>query len=329
MFDVKKSLRACLVLACFAMSAASAQDYPSRTVRIVVTFTPGGAADVTARMYAEKLQQMWKQPVIVENRVGAGGSIGAEAVYRSAPDGYTLLLATNTHIINHVLLPKLAYDYTKDFTPIAFVASSPMLLAVHPSVAASNMKEFTQMLKAAPGQYQYAACNMASPQHFAMEMYKHALQLDAQNIPYRGCTPAVTDTLSGQVKMTVASAAAVRAYIKQGSLKPIALFSSKRSPTVPGVPTARESGLPELKNFSLDNYYGFMAPPGTPASIQKKLEADILAVAKALDHPQERARMEGAGVEPFVLNSVEMMKLVRADADKYRAAAKEANIGIE
>jgi tripartite-type tricarboxylate transporter receptor subunit TctC len=129
--------------------------------------------------------------------------------------------------------------------------------------------------------------------------------------------------------MTVASAAAVRAYIKQGSLKPIALFSSKRSPTVPGVPTARESGIPELKNFSLDNYYGFMAPPGTPASIQKKLEADILAVAKALDHPQERARMEGAGVEPFVLNSVEMMKLVRADADKYRAAAKEASIGIE
>jgi tripartite-type tricarboxylate transporter receptor subunit TctC len=170
---------------------------------------------------------------------------------------------------------------------------------------------------------------MASPQHFSMEMYKHALQIDAQHVPYRGCTPAVTDTVSAHIKIVNASLPAVAPFIKQGALKPIALLSSKRSPVLPNVPTAKESGIPELKNFALDNYYGFMAPPGTPAAIQKKLEADILAVAKSFDAPAERARLEAAGVEPFLLNSVEMMKLIREDADKYRAAAKQANIGTE
>ncbi|MDB5967408.1 MAG: hypothetical protein JWQ72_3908 [Polaromonas sp.] len=312
-----------------AMSAALAQDYPSRPVKIIATFTPGGAADATARLFAEKLSAVWKQPVFVENRIGGGGAIGAEAVFRSPPDGYTLLLATNTHVINHVLLKNLAYDYTKDFAPVALVTSTATLLAVNPSVKATNLAELTQMLKASPGKYQYSACNMASPQHFSMEMYKFALQLEAQNIPYKGCTPAVTDTLSGQINIVMASVTALSPFVKQRSLRAISVMSSRRSPTLPDVPTARESGIPELKNFALDNYYGFMAPPNTPVAIQKKLEADVLAVARTFTSPEMRPRLEAAGLEPFVMNSADMMKLIREDADKLRIAAKQANIQPE
>jgi tripartite-type tricarboxylate transporter receptor subunit TctC len=327
MFAIKNLLRACLLTAAsVAMSAAGAQDFPARPVKIIVTFTPGGAADVTARIFAEKLAVLWKQPVFVENRPGAGGSIGAEVVYRAPADGYTLLLATNTHIINHVLIPKLPFDYTKEFTPLGLVTSAPMVLAVNPSIRASNLKELTQLLKAAPGKYPYASCNMASPHHFAMEIYMHTMKIESLHIPYKGCTPAVTDTLAGQVNIVAASIPAVVAFAKQGTLKPIALLSSKRSPSMPGVPTVSESGLPELKSFSLDNYYGFMAPPGLPPAIQKKMEADIRTVAGA---PDLRTRFEAAGLEVETVNSADMMKLIREDAQKYAIAAKQANIKLD
>ena len=315
--------------AAFVAPCAWAQDYPARPVRIVATFTPGGAADATARLFAEKLALIWKQPVFVENRIGGGGALGAEMVFRAQPDGYTLLLATNTHVINHALIKNLPFDYTKDFTPIALVTSTATMLAVTPSVKPSNLKELTEMFKAAPGKYQYSACNMASPQHFAMEMYKNMLGLNAQNIPYKGCAPAVMDALGGQINIVMASVTAMSSHVKQGTLKPIAVMSSKRSPTLPDVPTAAESGIVELKNFSLDNYYGLMAPPGTPIAIQKKLEADVLAVARTFTNPDMKSRMEASGLEPFVMNSVDMMKLIRSDAERLTAAAKAANIQPE
>jgi tripartite-type tricarboxylate transporter receptor subunit TctC len=325
----KFSAHALILSSVFALTFAHAQDFPSRPVKIVATFTPGGAADATARLFAEKLSVLWKQPVYVDNRVGGGGSIGADAVFRAPADGYTLLLATNTHVINQVLLKNLPYDFTKDFAPLGLVTSTATLLAVTPSIKASNLKEFTEMLRASPGKYQYSACNIASPQQFAMEMYKHALNLEAQNIPYRGCTPAIADAMGGQIKIVMASVAAMSSFVKQGSLKPIAVMSSKRSPTLPDVPTARESGIPELANLSLDNYYGFMAPRGTPPAVQKKIESDIMTVAKTFNEPDMKVRLEAAGLEPFVLNSTDMMKLIRADAVKLAATAKQANIQAE
>ena len=323
----KPLFRFCLT-ATFALAAATgfAQEFPSRPVKVIVTFTPGGAADVTARIFAEKLALLWKQSVVVENRPGAGGSIGAEAVYRAPADGYTLLLATNTHIINHVLIPKLAFDYTREFTPLGLATSAPMVLAVNPSIRATNLKELTQLLQASPGKYPYASCNMASPHHFAMEIYVNAMKIEATHIPYKGCTPAVTDTLAGQVGIVAASIPAVVAFVKQGTLRPIALLSSKRSAAMPTVPTAGESGIPELKGFSLDNYYGFMAPPGLPPALQKKIEDDIRTVAGA---PDVRTRFDAAGLEPLLATSGEMMKMIRDDAQKYAAAAKQANIKPE
>ena len=306
---------------------ALAQDYPTRLVRLVVTFTPGGGADTTARIFAERLSEAWKHQVVVENRPGAGGSIGAEAVHKAAPDGYTLLLATNTHIINQVVYPSLAFDFTKDFTPIAIVTSGPMVIAVNSAkVQAKDLKEFIAMLKSAPGKLSYASCNVASPHHFSMEMLKSIEGIDALHIPHKGCGPAVADTVAGHIDSVVTTLPAAVPFFKQGRLRAIALLSSTRSTAAPEIPTVRESGIPRLKDFSLDNYYGFMAPPGTPAAIARKIEADALKIA---GEPELRKRLEGAGMDMLVLGSGEMMQLIRADYDKYSRAAKAANIRAE
>lgn len=304
-----------------------AQEFPSKPVRIIVTFTQGGAADITGRIFADRLADLWKQQVVVENRIGGGGSIGAEVVHKASPDGHTLLLATNTHIINHVLYSKLPFDYTRDFTAIGLTTSAPMMIAVNPDkVKARDLKEFTAMLKAAPGKYSYASCNIASPHHFAMEMYKSTMQLFAVHIPHRGCTPAVTDTVAGHLDIVATSVPAGLPFIKQGRLRAIALMSSTRTPAAPEIPTIRESGIAALKDFYLDNYYGFMAPPGTPPAVAAKIGADIRRLAET---PDVRKKLEGAGLDMLLLGPTEMMKLIRDDATKYAAAARAADIKPE
>ena len=320
-------IQLCLaIITTLAAGAAGAQDFPSNPVRIIVTFTQVGAADLTARVFGDKLAEIWKQSVVIENRIGGGGSIGAEAVFRAPPDGYTLLLATNTHIINHVVYPRLTFDFTKDFPGLGLVTSAPMMIAVNPSVPAKNLAEFTAMLKASPGKYSYASCNIASPHHFAMEMYKYDMKLFAVHIPHRGCTPAVADTVAGHIEIVATSVPAGLPFVKQGRLRPIALLSSERSPSLPDVPTVRESGIAQLKNFSLDNYYGFMAPPATPPAILAKIEADIRRVAAM---PDVRKKLDGAGLDMLVMSSGDMMNLIRADADKYGKAATLAGIKAE
>jgi tripartite-type tricarboxylate transporter receptor subunit TctC len=310
-----------------ALGAAVAQDYPSRPVKLIVTYTPGGGADTTGRVFAERLSDLWKQQVVVENRPGAGGSIGAEVVHKSAPDGYTLFLATNTHIINQVVYPKLPFDFIKDFTPIAIVTNGPMVIAVNPAqVQAKDLKEFVAMLKKSPGKFSYASCNVASPHHFGMEMFKHATGIDALHIPHKGCGPAVTDTVAGHIGIVVATLPPAVPFFKQGRLRPIALLSQERSASAPDIPTVRESGVPELKDFSLESYYGFMAPPGTPDAIARKVEADVLRIA---NNPEVRKRLEGAGMDVFIRDSKSMMTLIRADYEKYAKAAKAANIRAE
>jgi tripartite-type tricarboxylate transporter receptor subunit TctC len=306
---------------------AAAQDFPSRPVKLIVTYTPGGGADTTARVFAERLSELWKQQVVVENRPGAGGSIGAEMVFRAPPDGYTLLLATNTHIINDVVYDKLPFAFTRDFTNLAVVTSGPMVIAVNSAkLSVKDMKEFTALLKASPDKFSYASCNVASPHHFGMEMYKAAMGISALHIPHKGCAPAVADTVAGHIDIVVATLPPAVPFFKQGRLRPIALLSAERSPAAPDIPTIRESGIPELKDFSLESYYGFMAPPGTPPAIAAKIEADILKVASS---PELRKKLEGAGMDMLVLNGAAMTKLIRADLDKYSKAAKAANIKAE
>ena len=321
-------------LACFVLYMVAAiwsaptlaQDYPSRPVKIIVTFPAGGASDIVARVFAERLSDLWKQQVIVENRVGGGGSIGTDAAFRAEPDGYTILLASSTQVINQVLIPQLPFVFTRDFLPLGIFSVTPMMMAVHPSVPANDLKDLTAMLKAAPGRHDYTACNMASPYHFAMEMYKQAMRVYAVHIPHRGCSPASADTAAGHIKILVTNLPAALPFVKQGRLRPIALLSRERSPALPDVPTMRESGIPELKDFYLESYYGFAAAPRTPAPVVAKLEADLRTVS---GRPELRKRLEGAGLDMMVLNPAEMTSLIRADAEKYGRAARQAGIKVE
>jgi tripartite-type tricarboxylate transporter receptor subunit TctC len=315
-----------LLISLLASICSAQSAYPTKPVHIIVTFTPGGAADFTARLVADRWSELWQQQVIVENRIGAGGNIGAEAVAKAPADGYTLLLVASAHAFNAALYPKLPFDIVRDFVPLGLATSTPMALAVNPRMSVTSLKEFTELLQARPHEIQYATCGVATAHHFAMELYKHATHTFAVHIPHRGCSPAVADAVGGQIDVVVASLAAVLPFARQGKLRVLGLTSEKRSPTAPEYPTFRESGLPELKDFAVENYYGFMAPGGTPPEVAAKIEADIRQV---LAVPEFVARMSNAGLDLFQYSSPQMMTLVRGDLDKFSRAITLANIKPE
>lgn len=311
----------------FASGAAPAQGiWPTKPVKVIVTFTAGGAADFSARLIGEKLSELWKQQVIIENRIGAGGNIGVEAVYRSPPDGYTLLLASTANPINVALYPKLPFDLFKDFTPIALATSSPMALAVNPRVKDNDLRQFTASLRAAPGKVSYATCGVATSHHFAFELYKSQTRTYALHIPYRGCAAAVVDTVGGQIDTVISSLNTLLPHQASGKLKIIAVTSKTRSVSAPDVPTFRESGLPELKEFGTSVYYGFMAPAGTPREITAKIEADVRRVVAM---PDVAKRVVGGGLEVAFVDGVEMGNLMRNDAEEFKKIIAYAGIRPE
>jgi tripartite-type tricarboxylate transporter receptor subunit TctC len=322
-----KKLVIALVAVAAAASQAFSQEFPTRPVRFVNAFTPGGGSDTSGRLFADRLSDLWKQQAFVENRPGAGGSIAAELVHKSPPDGYTLLIFANTHLINQVVYPKLPFNLLTDFVPIALVSNGPLVIAVNPSqIAAKNLKEFTALLKSGAGKHAYTACNVASAPHFAMEMYKSALGITALHVPHKGCGPAVNDMVAGHIGIGAVTLATALPFIKQDRLRPIALISAERTSAAPDIPTMRESGIPELKDFSLESYFGFLAPGGTPPAVAQKLEADILKVAAL---PELRKRIEGAGMDMFVRDSKAMRTIMRTDYENLARVAKEVNIKAE
>ncbi len=308
------------------LALAQATAYPNKPVKIIVTFTTGGAADFTARIFGDQLPRMWGQQVVIENRIGAGGSIGVEQVFRSPADGYTLLLASNTHAINQAMFNNLPFDLLKDFNPVVLTTSTPIVLAVNPRVPAKDMKEFTAMLRAKPGKIDYTTCGVATAHHFAMELYKHATKTFAVHIPHRGCSPAVTDAVAGQVDVVIASLAAVLPFARQGKLRILGLTTKERSPSVPEIPTFRESGLPELANYEVENYYGLLAPAGTPKDVMVRLEGDI---RKVLAMPDVKTRLTNGGLDLFVGSPAQFTSLLTDDIAKFRAAIKIAGIKPE
>ncbi len=320
-------LTALLSAACLASAPpAAAQAWPAKPVRFIVTFTAGGAADLTARILGEKLAETWKQQVIVENRGGGNGSVGVEAAMRSPADGYTYLLLANTHVINVALYQKLSYDLFRDFNPVLMTTAAPLLLAANPRLPASNIAEVTAALRARPGKIDIATCGIATAHHFAMEIYKHATKTFAVHIPHRGCSPAVVDTVSGVVDIVMVSLPAGLPFVNQGKLKAIGITARQRSPSAPSIPTFRESGLKELADYEVDNYYGLMAPAGTPREILARVEADT---RKALEAPDVRKRLAGAGLDPFVLGPEQMVAAMRNDVTKFKRAIEVAGIKPE
>jgi tripartite-type tricarboxylate transporter receptor subunit TctC len=264
--------------------------------------------------------------VIVENRIGAGGNIGVEAVYKAPADGYTLLLASNTHAINMALYPNLPFDLTRSFVGLGLTTSTPMVIAVNPRVKEASIAQLVWVLRAQPGKLSIATCGVATAHHFAMELFKYATKTSAVHIPERGCTPAVIDAVGGQVDIVIASLAAVLPHVKQGRLRPLGVTAAVRSPSAPEIPTLRESGLPELKDFAVENYYGFMAPAEIPKEIAAKIEADIRAVIAA---PEMKQRLSAAGLDLFPGTSGQMIATLRADIEKFRQAIAIANIKPE
>jgi tripartite-type tricarboxylate transporter receptor subunit TctC len=318
-----------LLLASLALAAAASatgQTYPVKPVRLIVTFAPGGAGDITGRVVGDKLAELWKQPVVIENRVGGGGRIGAEAVYRAEADGYTLLLSSNSLITNQVLFKDLEYDLLRDFAMLGLVTSTPMVLAVTPKVQARSVKEFTEMARANPGKIDYATCGVATIMHFAAELYKAATKTYVVHIPHRGCGPAAAALAGGQIDVALVSMSPVLPFAKQGRVRMLGVTTAERSPAAPDVPTFRESGLPELKGFVLENYYGFQVRANTPKEVQAKIEADL---RRAMAAPDLLARLANAGLDVFLRTPEQMRELYRADIEKFAHAARVGNIKPE
>jgi tripartite-type tricarboxylate transporter receptor subunit TctC len=285
----------CLGVAAHSPAAAQPTAYPTKPIRLVVPFTPGGSTDILARAIGQELTKAWGQSVIVDNVPGAGGAIGADKVAKAAPDGYTLLMGhIGTLAVNPSLYPKLPYNPVKDFAPVAWVARVPNVLVVHPSVAAKNVQELVALAKAKPGQLNYGSGGNGSAANLATEYFKLQTGVAMVHIPYKGTAPAVTDLIGGQIQVLFTGAPAVIGHVKSGQLRALAVSSPKRLDALPELPTVAESGY---KDFEADQWYGVVAPAGTPREIINKLNQQINI---ALNAPELKARLasEGAVATP-------------------------------
>ena len=298
-------------------------SFPTKPVKFVVTFTTGGAADISARLMSEKLTDLWKQQVIVENRVGAGGNIGIEAVQKSAADGHTLLVVSNSHAVNVGLYEKLPYDLITDFAPITLLANASLALVVNPRVSANNIAEIVKLFREQPGKFTYASCGNGTAHHLAMELFKFQTHTHVVHIPYRGCSPGTVDTVGGQVDMILVTLGTALPHIKAGRLKAIALTNSQRTPAAPEIPTMRESGVPELAKYEVDNWYALAAPAGTPRDVILKIAADAKRV---LALPDIRQRMAAAGLDPMTSTPEEQAAYLKADIAKFKRVIDFANV---
>lgn len=320
-------LRAALCAAALAAPlAASAQAYPTKPVRIIVPFTAGGAADTLARLIGQKLTETWGQQVIVENRGGAGGTLGMDAAKKLPADGYTFVLISNSQAVSQVLYPRLSYDLVKDFAPVNVLASSPMMLAVHPRVPVNSFAEFTQYVKARPGQLSYGSCGVGTAPHLAMEMFKFQTQSFVVHIPYRGCAPATVDAVGGQLDAVLATAPAVLPHARQGKLKMLAVTNPARTPSAPDVPTMRETGVAGLKTYAVDNWYGFVAATGTPKEAIEKLDAEVKKIMLQKDIVQ---RLAASGIDPTPGTAQDLARLIDDDMKQFAQVIKFANIRPE
>ena len=296
---------------------ACAQTYPSKPIRYVVPFPAGGPLDIVARALGQELNKSWGQPVIVDNRPGAGGNIGADFVAKSQPDGYTIVMgAVSTHAINVTLYSKLPYDPIKDFAPITLITSVPNVLVVHPSVPARNVKELIALAKARPGALNFASGSTGSAGHLAGELFKTMAHVDMAHIPYKGAAPAVVDLMAGQVSLMFDNLASALPNIKAGRVRALAVTTLRRSPMLPELPTISEAGL---RGFDVATWFGVLAPAGTPPEIVSKFNAEIVRI---LNTPAMKERLAVLGAEPVGNKPEEFAAFIKAEIPKYARVIK-------
>ena len=297
-----------------------AQSFPSKSVRLIVPFPPGGPADVLGRVYAEKLSAAWSQPVVVENRAGAAGNIGSDMTAKASPDGYTLLLIASSHVINSALYDKLPYDPIKDFTPISQVAYYSLVLVAHPSVPAQSLTELVALAKAQPGKLVLVSAGNGTPTHLTAELFRTAAQIDFLHVPYKGAAPATNDLLAGQGQLMFNNPVSALPHVTAGKLKALAVTGTQRSALAPEIPTIAESGYP---GFEAGTWYAFLAPAGLPPEILKKLSMDIVAITKQDDL---KARFAKIGIEALGSTPEQLSEVMQADLIKWSGVIRNANI---
>ena len=304
------------LMALAASPCALAQGYPTKPVRMVVGFAPGGAPDILARILGQKLSDQLGQPVVVDNRPGATGNIAAEIVARGQPDGYSLLMATASLAIAAGLYPKLPFDPVKDFAPVTMVASVPLILVVHPAVPAKSVAELIQAAKAKPRGLNYASVGNGSPQHLSGELFKLMAGVDIVHIPYRGGAPAVTAVLANEAQLFFAGMPPALPHVRSGRLRALAVTTAKRSPAAADVPTMIEGGL---AGFEADNWHAILAAQGTPAAIVTKLNAEI---ARSLKLADVRERMGNEGAEAASSTPAELAAFMKSEVGKWAKVVK-------
>jgi tripartite-type tricarboxylate transporter receptor subunit TctC len=303
--------------------SSSADTFPSKPIRIMVGFTPGGGPDITARLLSGKLNESWKQAVVVENRLGAGGNVAAQALAAAAADGYTLLSVSSAHAVAPAIYPKLPYDAHKDFAGISLTATGPALVIVAPGLAVKTMGDLIALAKAKPGQLNYASAGVGSGSHFAVELLKSQTGMDMLHIPYKGIPEALTETMAGRTQVFIAPYASAINLVKEGKATAIAVTSLKRMPDMPDVPTVAESGAP---GYQWVFWYGLLAPAKTPRAIVEKLSAEIGTILK---QPEVRQRFGPLGIEPVTSSPEEFDKLIANEISTFTRLAKAANIKLD
>lgn len=321
--------RACCAAALLLMSpqlmrAQTTSAYPTKPVRMIVPFPAGGATDIVGRLVAQKLAEAWGQQVIVDNRGGAGGTIGSEIAAKSPPDGYTILVGTSsTHAIAPSLYGKLGYDPARDFVPVTLIANATILLAVHPSVPARNVRELIALAKREPNALSFASSGNGGISHLVGEQFKSLAGIEMLHVPYKGDTPALVDLASGQVHLMFGTAVSFLPYVQSKRLNALAVTNPRRSPIVPTVPTVAESGLP---GFEALQWFGIFAPSGTPKDIVAKLNSEIVRIVRV---PDVRERMTTLGAEVVGSSSEQFASFQKADTAKWAKIVKTSGAKID
>jgi len=300
----------------FVMLPAGAAEYPDHPVRMIVPFTPAGATDMLARLVGERLGAKLGQSVVIDNRAGAGGNVGAEIAARAAPDGYTLLMGpASIYAISATLYPRLGYDLAKDLTQVSLVANVPHVLLVNNDLPVKSVPELIQFAKKKPGELNIASQGSGTVSHLEAELLKHMAGIEMLHVPYRGSAPAILDLIGGRVHVMFDSIASALPHIRAGKLRAIAVASNTRSSLLPNMPTVAES----LPGYSAHSWLGIFVPAGTPQSIVQRLQRDLVA---AIDEPKTQARLVEAGFEPKSSTQEDFVKLVRDEMEKWRPVVK-------
>jgi tripartite-type tricarboxylate transporter receptor subunit TctC len=300
--------------------AVCAQAYPTRPVHVIISFPPGSSTDIVGRVVAQKLSEYWGQPVLAENRGGAGGSIGTAAVARSAPDGYTLLIDSSAHAVTPAMYAKLSYDTLKDFVDIAPLAGQPNVLVVLPASPAKSVADLIAQAKARPGQINFASAGIGSGTHLNLEKFKLATGADVTHIPYKGTQEVIADLLGGRIEYYFAPISAALSNIRDGKLRPIAVSGARRSGSLPDVPTVAESGVP---GFEFTLWFGVWGPAGMPAEVVDRISKDV---NRALADPGVRERLAKLGNDVMVMSPAEFSQFVRREVEDYARIVKAAGI---